>query len=278
MKRSFTVLLSVAFVLTSAGLLAADFWEKKKFADWSEKEVTKMLTKSPWVRRVDVRLVSLLDSPSGVGPTQAGGYGGPREGSGPSNMPLPEGGGNGGPIVGGYPPSFRLTVRWYSALPVRQAIVKTRFGNAAETSGRAAELLQEDEAHYIIGISSVPIAMLVQQPEPAGSSSEGLPSIRERLKALSDQTKSESFLKMKGREPLAAQAVQIQSEQAGSSVSARALRSAADVYVVFPRRMSGRELITLKDKKVEFVTLIGPLKIKGKFKLKNMIYNGKLEL
>ena len=276
MKRNFAGLLLVAFVLTSAGLLAADFWEKKKFADWSEKEVTKMLTKSPWARRVDVRLVSLLDSPSGVGPTQAGGYGSPREGSGP--MPSPEGVGNGGSSVGGLPPSFRLTVRWYSALPVRQAIVKTRFGNAAETSGRAAELLQEDEAHYIIGISSVPIAMLVQQPEPTGSSSERLPSIRERLKALSDQTKSESFLKMKGREPLAAQAVQIQSEQAGSSVSARALRSAADVYVVFPRRMSGREFITLKDKKVEFVTLIGPLKIKGKFKLKNMIYNGKLEL
>ena len=287
MKKGFAGILLSAFLLTSAALWAADFWEKKKFVDWSEKEVTKILTKSPWARRVDVRLVSLLDSPPGMGPAHGGGFGGPREGSGPSSTVITcpptclapgEGVGNSGPSAGGFPARFRLTVRWYSALPVRQAIVKVRFGGAAETSGRAAELLQEDEAHYIIGISSVPIAMLVRHPERAGSASEGLPSIGQRLKALSDQTKSESFLKIKGQQPVAAQAVQIQAGQAGNSVNAQALRSAADVYVVFPRRMGGRELINLEDKKVEFVTLIGPLEVKAKFKLKDMVYKGELEL
>ncbi len=36
--------------------------------------------------------------------------------------------------------------------------------------------------------------------------------------------------------------------------------------------------ITSEDRKVEFVTKIGSIKVKRKFKLKDMVYNGKLEL
>ena len=53
---------------------------------------------------------------------------------------------------------------------------------------------------------------------------------------------------------------------------------AADIYFMFLRQGEGRELVTLKDKQVEFVTQIGPLKAKRKFKLKDMVYKGKLDL
>ena len=46
--------------------------------------------------------------------------------------------------------------------------------------------------------------------------------------------------------------------------------------MMFPR--TGSYEITLADKKVEFVAQVGSLKVKRKFKLKDMIYNGKLEL
>ncbi len=33
-----------------SGLFAADFWERKNFLDWSEKEVAEMLSHSPWAK------------------------------------------------------------------------------------------------------------------------------------------------------------------------------------------------------------------------------------
>jgi hypothetical protein len=46
------------------------------------------------------------------------------------------------------------------------------------------------------------------------------------------------------------------------------------VYFLFPRS----EAITLEDKEVEFETKLGPMEIKRKFKLQDMVFGGKLEL
>ena len=42
-------------LMTSVGF-AADFWITKDFLQWSEKEVTKMLTNSPWARTVSITM------------------------------------------------------------------------------------------------------------------------------------------------------------------------------------------------------------------------------
>ena len=281
MRKRFTVVFPV-IVMSTLALWAGDFWEEKKFTEWSDKEITKMLTKSPWVRKMDVPIGRLLDSRvrfPGDRPGRGGGLGGLPGGGDPSGG-LAGGGGGFGNLrqSGGFRPRITLTIRWYSALPIKQAIVKTRFGSQIDTSKQAAELLKEEEAHYVIGVSGVSIAMLVRRDEPADFGSEESLPIREHLQAIFDRTKSESFLKIKGRDPIAVEAMHIQGGLEQNVVDAEDLRSAADIYFMFPRHGDGEELITLKDKNVEFVTLIGPLKVKGKFKLKDMIYNVKLEM
>ena len=52
MKKS--ILLALLVLLGSAGLRAADFWEKKEYKQWKPKDVHKMLTKSPWARNVSL--------------------------------------------------------------------------------------------------------------------------------------------------------------------------------------------------------------------------------
>jgi hypothetical protein len=117
----------------------------------------------------------------------------------------------------------------------------------------------------MIGVSGLPARMFPSHPD-------GLKSVSERLK-------SESFLKIKGRKPIPADAVLIP-EKRSEVVDVRdgPWSAAVEVYLVFPRGQKGNDVITLADKKVEFVTQIGSLNVKKKFKLKNMVYNGELEL
>ena len=85
MKRNLFAI-ALAVTLASAVVWAADFWEKKGFTEWSDKEVTRMLTQSPWVRTVDLS----FGPPSG---TRGYGAGGGRGGYGGRGG----GGGLGGP-------------------------------------------------------------------------------------------------------------------------------------------------------------------------------------
>ena len=58
----------VAGLLAAGTLLQAeDFWEKKKYAEWTDKEVRQMLTNSPWARRVEIPLGSAMSGGGGRG-------------------------------------------------------------------------------------------------------------------------------------------------------------------------------------------------------------------
>ena len=54
MKTLFRVLF--VLLLTSTLLWAGDFWEDKEFTQWSEKDVEKLMTNSPWAKQVTVAL------------------------------------------------------------------------------------------------------------------------------------------------------------------------------------------------------------------------------
>ena len=74
------------FLLFGFGLTAADFWQKP-YTEWSDKDVTKMMTDSPWAKSASVS----MGGPGGGGapPPAPGGFGG-----GPAAMPRgPQGGG-----------------------------------------------------------------------------------------------------------------------------------------------------------------------------------------
>ena len=279
MKRHVLVPLVVAFGVGIIALGGQKFWEKKDFPDWSKKEIRQMFTKSPWARSVTIRLGGVQTSgptadggggvgggPGGAGGSPAGGAGGNPGGAG-GGYPVPggRGGFGGGQGGGGFGPSLSLTVRWYSALPIKQALAAHRYGSEAQ----ADENLKREETHYTIGLSGVSGALFrgdrnFSKPE-AGS---------DPWEAISERLKSESILKISGREPIQVVEVQMRSAPELDVVDAKEMRGRAEILLMFPRSQT----ITLEDKQVEFVTMLGRQKLKKKFKLKEMVYKGKLEL
>ena len=77
MRKTATMTLAVA-LLVALATAAADFWEKKRYTAWTEKECSKLLENSPWAQRkvadseVSRDPASNLDTPGGDAVTSAG--------------------------------------------------------------------------------------------------------------------------------------------------------------------------------------------------------------
>ncbi len=89
---------------------------------------------------------------------------------------------------------------------------------------------------------------------------------------LFEQMKKETILKIKGRDPIPARDVRFGSDQ-GQGLDAKTGQVGVELVVFF-----SKEEITLKDKTVEFITRLMDRRISKKFKLKDMVYHGELEL
>lgn len=46
-------------LMFAVALFAADFWKAKDPSQWTEEEVAKMLTKSPWARTVSLQVIGM---------------------------------------------------------------------------------------------------------------------------------------------------------------------------------------------------------------------------
>ena len=278
MKKS--ILLVLLLLLGSAGLRAADFWKKKEYKQWKPKDVHKMLTKSPWAQNVSLDAMRMgregFENIEG-GPTEdpgarrgdpeqsrGGGGGGGGLGGGGDSPPsgsVGSGGGlgpdSGGPGFSGGglrgrrpgagrrgPPPINVTVRWASALPVKQAIIRSRYRGDFEESEKDKQLLNMKDEQYVVLLS-------------------GLPSRMARALRNTDRIKEMTVLHRKKKDPIAAASVEVLPRD-----------QFVEIFLFFPRA----EAIALKDKDVELRTQVGPFKIKRKFKLKNMVFNDKLEL
>jgi hypothetical protein len=237
MKKTAGLFLLCSFC--SFALLAADFWQKP-YTDWSEKDTTKMLTDSPWAKSASVS----MGGPGGA-PTPPGGGGG--FGGGAPRGPQGGGGSEFGPgAQGSSAPALNIVARWQSALPIRQAFVRLKFGAEAEKSPEASKALDQQERPYEIVLSG-----------PMGMFLTGKPA--DSAKALSEVT----FLSSRGKDP--AKPVQIEVGKPGKTM---------DVLLAFPRSTP----FTVEDKEVELSTKLGTSTLKFKFKLKDMVLNGKLEM
>ncbi|MGE5569042.1 MAG: hypothetical protein ACM3S5_08405 [Rhodospirillales bacterium] len=241
------ICIAVVLILgvAAATLYGADFWEKKKFTEWNEKEVRRMLTDSPWAHPYEIMSGGGF-APSGGG----GGRGGGRRGGGAGGFSAESsgegGGGEGGGNMGGAAPprpSAVLQFRMLSALPVKQAIARARFGNEV-TSPEAVKLLSRQETAYIVAITGVPARML-----------EG-----------ADAASLKNTTQLKVRNRPAAYPRDLQLQKNGPMV---------DVYVFFSREDTP---IVVEDKEFEVIFKIPNREFKRTFKLKDMVYNGKLEI
>jgi hypothetical protein len=137
-----------------------------------------------------------------------------------------------------------VVVRWQSAKPVREASVKAKYGNEAGTSPEAKKALAEPANHYVISICGLPADAFDGNPE----------ELRREMLA-------QGMLVIKGKEPI--RPVDFVTENGGVTAQ-----------FVFPKTNP----IAEEDKEAEFVVKIRTYNIRQKFRLKEMVYNGKLDL
>lgn len=164
MRRLLTITLG-AWLIAGAALSAADFWEEQPFMAWSDKDVQKMLSDSPWAQQVRIAIGSLSEDAL---PTAAQPSGPPEE--------------CGGAQFGGIQ-RHRLSVVWTSALPVKQALVRQAVGLGAPVPADSQQVLDQPEPLYAVTIFGIPPSLAV------------LGSMRDALMA-------ETTLRRKDQEPI----------------------------------------------------------------------------
>ena len=224
-RRAFVT--GLGFAAVSYGW-AKDFWNVKKPADWTADEVQEMLTKSPWAKDA-----AIFDSATHKGVSSApfaGGIYGPQYDA-PDGKSLPSVRGLKG---------WGATVRWESALPVREAM-------------KAAKTPEADKNYIIALVGEMPAASVPSDDDDAAER-------QRKLDVLKESTRLE-----RKDDPLELQRVKI---------APRTPLSPSGTLYYFSRTLP----ITPEDKQVTFVTKVGPLEVKCKFTLRDMLYRGNLEL
>ncbi len=241
--------------LLALGLWASDSWQSKPMADWSDKDVQKILSNSPWAKTISVSTGGLTDS--GSMPGRSGGYGrdeSQQQRAGGGQMPGASSG-----VPGGNVPSRGLdsgldtpalssipvSVVWESALPVKQALARRKYGAEAGTSPEAQKFVDQN-GNYTIAVAGIPDA-LVQASAGRGKAA----------------LLAETNLSAKGKPPLNATGVEV--GPPGKLVQ---------VIFTFAKTAP----FSIGDKEVEFATQFGSVAVRYKFRLKDMLYQGKLEL
>ncbi len=199
-----------------------EFWDAKKPSDWTDVEIQELLNKSPWAKEGSINDTARrggLGSGTGRGGATTRSRG--RTTTAPSTTTTT----TGGTVV-----KWKATIRWESALPVREALMRGSPGD-----------LPPD---YILN-------MFGDVPGVDSDSAIGNMQDYTILAHKGDQ------IKLNRVEP-----------------APKDGPSAGGTLFYFSRQLALR----LSDKEAVFSTKLGPLVIKCKFTLKDMVYRGSLEL
>jgi len=245
-------------LIAASGLLAADAWKSKPFLEWSDKDVQKLLSDSPWARAVPFTV-------SGRG---GGGGGGPRAGRNTSSTMGEVSSAGGGESIGGPgAPNGRgsaggdsglpgsagtqtivLMVTWQSSLPIKQANLRAKYTAEQASSAEAKKFLAQDEPYYVIKVSNPLFAAGgIGRPDDA-----------------KEAIKTSATLRRKGKDPIYPEKVEIMPNRGAG----------ADIYLMFPKK----DPIVEDDKDVEVYYHHSMGEVKQRFKLKEMMFDGKLAL
>lgn len=264
----------VSAAMPAWAFASKEFWDAKPPTEWNAEEIDRMITKSPWAKEASV---SYNGGPGGFG-GNGGGMG--RRGTGSGGIGFPGGGGIGFPGGGGnhgglgspngYPTGgatgpgggggsrggserqhFEATVRWESALPIQQAL-------HAEASDDKPN--PDFAKYYVIGLIG-DLPMVGGGRRRNGENSDDDDNATQRERRL-DMYKQYTRLERKDG-PL-----QLEKVEDGSRTGSKG----PGTYFYFSRL----DDISMDDKQVSFTTKLGPVEIKAKFNLKDMLYHGKL--
>lgn len=235
-------------------------------AQWSGRDVYLILHNSPWTKSVKVSRSEknvFNNNPSGGSvpsntgsagstPGRMGGMGGGmgRRGGGTYSSG-PRSGSSGGNSSGSSNSSAEVLIQWQSALAVRLAAAKDAGEDASAVAGQPSN-------EYIVAVIGLPLA-------DVGGHGPGLDSgetDQEGTERIANRLKSGTALLRPGHEPLAPSSIQFDQGKDGR------------MLFHFPKT----DAITLKDKTVEFRITATGTKVEKKFVLKEMEYQGRLEL
>ncbi len=250
--------IALSLLLLSGCLFAADVWQTKPFTEWTDKDLQKILNNSPWAHSFTLPTgggPSDFDSASSGGGGRGGrGGGGADQDSAPAPISESSGRSGRGGGSGGGPPvpssaggvSLEIVARWQSALPLKQAFVRVKYGAEGASSAAAKEVLDRDDGSYVIILSGPLRALLRGTPD--------------ELKAgLMEAT----TLSARGKAAIKPSDLQVNTAQ-----------KSQEVIFAFPKTTP----FTADDKEIDLTTKLGALPVKYKFKPKEMVFNGKLEL
>jgi hypothetical protein len=235
---------------------AGDFWKEKPPSEWSDKDVKKLLTNSPWAKQASVDLPRRTGNtsigspmPRDPGDTRTGTIepGGIPVGGGRGTGVDPTGGQSGSPYPGGVetgpntPPIPKVTVRWDSAQPLREVVQKD------QSAAKPANLQDISGEFYVITVVGFPIT------------SQGT------AQQIGEELKKETVLKPGGEGKITISPAKVELAQIPEGVRATFL---------FPRS----DKIGPEDKEVSFESNSGAIRIRTKFKLNEMMYQDKLAI
>ena len=239
---------------------ARKFWEEVPYQEWSREQVSKILTKSPWARQFHISRAKLeksyrpaddrslkenlegrrADAPGSVGITSRGASVYVQTQT--ASRDLDSTGGAFGSFV-------PVTVRWESAMPVKWAWSRIRELSRVRARADDGEWMAKDSSHVVVSVSGLPPRMI---PVEATAKDRFL-----------DAARSRSYLKVGKRTRWLPTGARLGKQQRWVAL-----------YVLFPRDKV--RPVDPGDKTIEFVTRISDQKISRKFKLKDMVLEGKL--
>jgi hypothetical protein len=234
------LVMSVAALLLSLPPFASAQWEAKPYTEWTEKEAWKVLNNSPWGRTqvFSSPVVLFRDMPNrGPGPEASQ--------SRPPNAT-----------------HVNFRIRFLSAKPVRQALSRlVAMERREEINFDLAEHLKQiasgEFMEYIV------ITVSCDSQDAGANAQEALSLLHRRGTA---DLKNNTFLEIKGGKRIFLQEYQ---QPRPDGLGAR---------FIFPRLVDGQPFITPESQEIRFFTeLSGAYRLDRRYKVKEMIYEGKLE-
>lgn len=250
MKHS-AVLFVIAAVLALGSPFDKDPWEKNP-DNWSVADAQKVLNVSPWAQVTTATFEASKDDEPPPPPALPG--------ADAAGMPGRQGATDGrwdggtGRLPGGSTPTLPVLIRWDSALPVRQATL--RVGDVRP--------VDNDEAakDYVITLIGLVPAKRYHDAGKLNTSSNSADTVDARdPEEMLEGLMATSRLFRHGRPPLAPENVKIDG-------------ATGSLHIFFPRA----DPILPKEKEVLFQTRFGSVTVRKLFHLRDLAYDGRLEL
>jgi hypothetical protein len=236
----------------AVSLVAEDFWIAREPDKWSDPEIKRMVTDSPWAKEAGVHVRGGAIPNVETGPVSGG-------------LDDPGSSVNGRARADSSAPAPEILVRWDSAAPVYEACSKGGmerhlFSCASKLlylSGLGKKFDELRQDFYIVSMSNYPKTL---RGEDAPEHSEAANAALERW---SRRVQQATFLKRKGKSP--SKPAYVVTLPAGQAML---------LMVFFPRT----EVLSVADKEVSFESSDGTIEVKATFNLRKMVFQGKLEL